>query len=120
MLTVEKERLEDKALIKVSGALDLGTAEAFKQQLLPLLLGEREVIFNFCGVKFIDSTGVGAVLDFIEEMALLGVTVISWEIGTALFEILQLLGMIVPAEQGWLLKAAGKGIPLALVCCDQL
>jgi len=120
MLKVEKERLEDKALIKVSGALDLGTAEAFKQQLIPLLLGEREVVFNFCGVKFIDSTGVGAVLDFLEEMALLGVTVTGWEIGTSLFEILQLLGMVEPAEQGWLLKASNREIPLALVCRDQL
>ncbi|GAW31349.1 STAS domain-containing protein [Carboxydocella sp. JDF658] len=119
MLQVEKERLGERALIKISGALDLGTADAFKQQLVPLLLGETEVVFNFCGIKFIDSTGVGAVLDFLEELTLLGVTVTGWEIGPTLFEILQLLGMVVPTENGWVLKAADKEIPLALVCRDQ-
>jgi anti-sigma B factor antagonist len=52
----------ERASITVEGELDLSSADQLKQALLDEFRDGRSVVLDLAGVRFVDSTGLGAIL----------------------------------------------------------
>jgi anti-sigma B factor antagonist len=60
---------EDAYVVALSGEVDLYTAPEFKQQLLDVIAqGAREVIVDFSGTTFIDSTTLGVLVGGVKRL----------------------------------------------------
>src|ERR1700712_5759261 len=67
---IKTEQLNDDAyVISLAGEVDLYTAPEFKQQLLEVIgQGASEVIVNFSGTTFIDSTTLGVLVGGVKRL----------------------------------------------------
>jgi anti-sigma B factor antagonist len=67
---ITTEQLADDAyVIALSGEVDLYTAPEFKQQLLDVIgKGAKEVIVDFSGTTFIDSTTLGVLVGGVKRL----------------------------------------------------
>ena len=67
---IKTERISDDAyVIWLSGEVDLYTAPEFKQQLLEVIgQGGQEVIVDFSGTTFIDSTTLGVLVGGVKRL----------------------------------------------------
>ena len=63
-LTVRAERQGSRALLDLSGELDLATISKLRDQATGQLddAGVRELVLDFAGLTFLDSSGLGALL----------------------------------------------------------
>ncbi|WP_010649923.1 STAS domain-containing protein [Oceanobacillus massiliensis] len=60
--------IKDKTCrIFVSGILDYATMEAFNEKIRLIDEGTDKVIINFEGLEFIDSTGIGSIINLVHE-----------------------------------------------------
>src|SRR5918998_2460042 len=67
---IKTEKLRDDAyLIALAGEVDLYTAPEFKQQLLEVVgQGGRDVVVDFSGTTFIDSTTLGVLVGGVKRL----------------------------------------------------
>ena len=66
-LTVEK--IGNVSLVKIPGEpLDAGSAKEFKAAAAPMLVAGARVIFDLSGLRFIDSSGLGALLSCLRQL----------------------------------------------------
>jgi len=67
---INTEQLSDDAyVISLAGEVDLYTAPEFKQQLLDVIgRGAKEVIVDFTGTTFIDSTTLGVLVGGVKRL----------------------------------------------------
>ena len=67
---IQTEQLtDDTYVISLAGEVDLYTAPEFKQQLLEVIgRGGREVIVDFSGTTFIDSTTLGVLVGAVKRL----------------------------------------------------
>ena len=67
---IDTEQVADDAfVISLTGEVDLYTAPEFKQQLLEVIgQGAREVIVDFSGTTFIDSTTLGVLVGGVKRL----------------------------------------------------
>jgi anti-sigma B factor antagonist len=50
-------------VVSLSGdALDAACAEKFRADIAPLIDGQKAIVLDFAGLKFVDSSGIGALL----------------------------------------------------------
>ncbi|ENH97535.1 hypothetical protein J416_05973 [Gracilibacillus halophilus YIM-C55.5] len=66
-LTVEKKHDGDQCTIYVSGVLDYSTMDPFNEEIEALHHGVNNVTINFESLEFIDSTGIGAIINLVHE-----------------------------------------------------
>jgi anti-sigma B factor antagonist len=68
-MTLLIENIQNITLITVPGTtLDAGSAKAFKTAILPALLPEAKVILDLSELKFVDSSGLGAMLSSLRQL----------------------------------------------------
>ena len=67
---IKTERLDDNAyVIALAGEVDLYTAPEFKQQLLEVIgQGAKDVVVDFSGTTFIDSTTLGVLVGGVKRL----------------------------------------------------
>jgi anti-sigma B factor antagonist len=66
-LTVEK--IGDVSIAKIPGeTLDAGSAKEFKAAAVPMLNAGAKVVFDLSGLRFIDSSGLGALLSCLRQL----------------------------------------------------
>jgi anti-anti-sigma factor len=62
------ETNEDEVFVKMYGDLDIDVTEVIEQDILPRLLPFRIVVFDFGSVPFVDSTGIGVLINLVETL----------------------------------------------------
>jgi anti-sigma B factor antagonist len=67
---VQKEKVDDSTyVIALAGEVDLYTAPEFKQQLLEVISeGGKDVVVDFSGTTFIDSTTLGVLVGGVKRL----------------------------------------------------
>lgn len=58
-LKVQVEKVNERAIVKLSGEIDVYTVTILEDKLLPLLNKEQNVQVNLHDVTYMDSTGLG-------------------------------------------------------------
>ncbi|MFX3673193.1 MAG: STAS domain-containing protein [Paenisporosarcina sp.] len=64
---VFKVEEESVCTLHVSGVLDYATMGTFIEEVHSIKVGTSKVIINFEGLEFIDSTGIGAIINLVHE-----------------------------------------------------
>ena len=74
------EPLDDKVIVTLQGELDHHSAEEVRTRVDDILDKDKykTLIFNFSGVNFMDSSGIGAVIGRYKKMSLRGGKVCWW------------------------------------------
>lgn len=68
-----KSKLKKVAVLTIKGdVLDASNSKEFKQQIPPLLEGETQILLNMENLEFMDSSGCGALLSALRQVAAKG------------------------------------------------
>lgn len=72
-MKLNKEIVNDVAIVTLTeGILDANTAPIFKSEIIPILKSEYRVVFDMSNVRFVDSSGVGAILSCLRTLNAVG------------------------------------------------
>jgi anti-anti-sigma factor len=63
-LSIQKESLNGTTILKIHGILDISTGSVF-ERFIQELENIQELIIDFSNLEFIDSTGIGLILEII-------------------------------------------------------
>ncbi len=66
-LIVKKEINERICTLRVSGVLDYSTMNPFIEEIQSIESGTKKVVVDFEQLEFIDSTGIGAIINLVHE-----------------------------------------------------
>ena len=92
LLEIQSNKDKTTGILSLAGVLDISTVDAFNNS-LDYFYDVKELIIDFAKIKFIDSTGIGGVVQAIKycqkQKIALKITNISEEV----FEILNILGL---------------------------
>jgi anti-anti-sigma factor len=61
-------RLDNKVEVRLEGDLDIEGTEVIEDELLPSLIKYKSVIINFKDVLFVDSTGMGLLINLVNTL----------------------------------------------------
>ncbi|WP_231514949.1 STAS domain-containing protein [Oceanobacillus salinisoli] len=67
MIKLSKKVEGNLCTIYVNGILDYATMEPFNKEIQAIEEGTKKVIINFAELEFIDSTGVGSIINLVHE-----------------------------------------------------
>lgn len=89
------EPLDDKIIVTLQGELDHHSAEEVRTRVDDILDkdGYKNLIFNFSGVNFMDSSGIGAVIGRYKKLSLRGGKVCLTNVTPTVKRIFELSGM---------------------------
>lgn len=89
------EPLDDKIVVTLQGELDHHSAEEVRTRIDDILDKDeyKALIFNFSGVNFMDSSGIGAVIGRYKKMSLRGGKVCLTNVTPTVKRIFELSGM---------------------------
>lgn len=68
MFTYQLEAEDNQVIIKLHGDLDIEVTEIVEQKILPLLLPFQQITFDLAKVPFVDSTGIGVLINLIDTL----------------------------------------------------
>ncbi len=72
-IKVTTEKIETIAVTQLSGeALDASNAKELKTQVAPLIVPGAKVILDLSSLKFVDSSGLGAILSCLRQLNAVG------------------------------------------------
>ncbi len=72
-MQVKIEQIDEIAIAYLNGeALDASNAKHFKALITPLIVTGAKVIFDLSGLKFVDSSGLGALLSCLRQLNAIG------------------------------------------------
>lgn len=72
-MKVLTEQIETITVAQLSGeALDASNAKDLKSQVAPLIVSDAKVIFDLSALKFVDSSGLGAMLSCLRQLNAIG------------------------------------------------
>jgi anti-sigma B factor antagonist len=67
------EQISDVSFARVPGeTLDAGSAKDFKAAAAPLLVPGAKLVFDLSGLRFVDSSGLGALLSCLRQLNAIG------------------------------------------------
>lgn len=94
-MLIEVEKLEGILVVRLTGELDLCTAEKFKQTVEKELesRGVKNIILNLAKVPFIDSSGLGVILGRYKTVQERGGKLLAVELLPAVKRIFELSGL---------------------------
>ncbi|HAK42303.1 MAG TPA: anti-sigma F factor antagonist [Clostridium sp.] len=89
------EPLDDNIIVTLQGELDHHSAEEVRTRVDDILDkdGYKNLIFNFSGVNFMDSSGIGAVIGRYKKLSLRGGKVCLTNVTPTVKRIFELSGM---------------------------
>ncbi|MHB1167191.1 MAG: STAS domain-containing protein [Carboxydocellales bacterium] len=93
MLNIETCTENNVGYLKITGELDISTIELFRTNMENVHNDVSQVVLDFNDVQFVDSTGVGGLVQEIERLEGNGVCVRVQNIPQEVFEVLDLLGI---------------------------
>lgn len=68
-MEVTLEKIDNVTVITLPGeSLDASNAKEFKRDILSALEGQTRVIFDMSNLKFVDSSGLGAILSCLRQL----------------------------------------------------
>ncbi len=68
-MEVTVEKIDNVTVIALPGeSLDASNAKEFKRDIMPALEGQSRVIFDMGRLKFVDSSGLGAILSCLRQL----------------------------------------------------
>ena len=86
-LTVLKQ--EEKAIMKIRGDIDEGGAAELKRRFHELDSSVKKAVFDFGGVTYIGSAGIGKLLLFYKDMAARGGTISVVNAAGSIYDLLR-------------------------------
>jgi anti-anti-sigma factor len=96
-LTVSNDIQNERTYIRIQGVLDISTIDTFKEQTLQTYeqLGSHgTLVVDYSGLEFIDSTGIGAILEIIYASKEYGFSVSFEGISEEIAEIFETIGVM--------------------------
>ncbi|PRX19663.1 stage II sporulation protein AA (anti-sigma F factor antagonist) [Orenia metallireducens] len=66
-MNIEIEKREDIAIINMHGELDMSTVDDLVAKTKELTTSYSNIIFNFAGIEFVDSTGIGNIIKIFKD-----------------------------------------------------
>jgi anti-anti-sigma factor len=96
-LALSNEKQNERIVTRVKGILDISTVDLFTEHTIHLfgeLGGHRILAVDFSGLEFIDSTGIGVILEFIYESKERGLAVRFEGIHEEIAEIFETIGVM--------------------------
>jgi anti-anti-sigma factor len=93
MLDIETTKKLSKANVNMLGELDISTVEKFRQAVDCLMEDCTEIIINFEKVEFVDSTGVGSLVQIINKLKAQDISFKIADIPQDIYEVFDLLGI---------------------------
>jgi anti-anti-sigma factor len=101
-LTVIQEKQDTLTILKIKGTLDISTTNLIEHYLNEIDDHVELLIFDFCELEFIDSTGIGSIIDAIHLSQEKTFKVQFKNVNEVIEEIFDILGLyqILQAVQG--------------------
>lgn len=93
MLHIKTSMENDIGCLKLFGELDISTIELFQTSIETIHSKASRIVLDFNDVQFVDSTGVGNLVQAIKSLEEDGVSVRVQNITQEVFEVLDLLGI---------------------------
>lgn len=59
---------ENRSVIELTGDMDIDSSEIVKEQIIPESYPTKQVEINFAKVRFVDSTGIGLLIDLVNNL----------------------------------------------------
>ncbi|WP_404404934.1 STAS domain-containing protein [Jeotgalibacillus malaysiensis] len=91
MFSYEIKQEESRALVTFEGDLDIDCTETVEDELIPALLHYKSVTINFDQVAFVDSSGMGLLLNLVQALRDEGIDVRIKEVREEVMEVFDLL-----------------------------
>lgn len=66
MFSYTVDKLGDNVTIFFNGDLDIEVSEIMEEEIMPALGKPQKIEFDFAGVPFVDSTGIGLLINAVE------------------------------------------------------
>lgn len=105
ILTVQKEVNETKCTVYIKGVLDYSTIDIFGREVNDIESNIKIIIINFSELEFIDSTGLGNIINLIHEQQEKGFELILEDINEEIDELFNTVGVYYIMDS---LKKAGE------------
>jgi stage II sporulation protein AA (anti-sigma F factor antagonist) len=82
-------------IVSFDGELDMGTTEQLESVMTTILLSNtlKGIIFNFAKLEFVDSTGVGKLLSYFQELMARNLPFCLIELTQEVQEVFEILGL---------------------------
>lgn len=93
MLEVESAYYDHVACFNLSGELDISTVEKFRSGIENVSEKTTEVQLDFFGVEFVDSTGIGSLVQVMKQLQARDIKVMIKRIPAEIYEVFDLLGI---------------------------
>ncbi|MBM7577767.1 STAS domain-containing protein [Jeotgalibacillus terrae] len=91
MFSYEIEQESERAKVTFEGDLDIDCTETIEDELIPALTGYKSVIIEFGAVEFVDSSGMGLLLNLVQSLKDEGVSVYIRRVREEVMEVFDLL-----------------------------
>ena len=93
MLEIETSNNESVSHIKLTGDLDIATVEKFRSSTENIPQSTAEVCIELTGLKFLDSTGAGSLVQVMNQIIAQDIVVKVVGIPKKVYEVLDVLGI---------------------------
>ena len=93
MLNIETSTESNIGCIKLFGELDISTIDLFRTSVENVQNNVNQVMLDFNDLKFVDSTGVGGLVQAVKKLREQNLQILVKNISLEVFEVLDLLGI---------------------------
>jgi anti-anti-sigma factor len=91
-LDIQMEFANETVFLKIQGVLDISTSYLLEEY-IQKIADAKELIIDFSGLEFIDSTGIGAIMEIIYRSQEKQFRIKLEGIDTQIYEILETIGL---------------------------
>lgn len=93
MLDIHTSGTGEQKVISLIGELDIATVDTFKKGIDDAREGAHEIILDMAQLSFVDSTGVGGMLNVVKSLKKDNLPVKIRNVSEEVFEVFDLLGL---------------------------
>lgn len=91
MFEYQNINAEEKTTVLFKGDMDIEITEIMEEEIIPSLQKFRKVELNFADVSFVDSTGIGLLLNLVQQLKEKNVFVTITHLSDEVFQVFDLL-----------------------------
>lgn len=93
MLEVQITNDGSNKTLELTGELDIATVDKFKKSVEEARQGANSLVLNMGKLSFVDSTGVGGLLNVVKSLKNDGIEVRVRDVSSEVYEVFDLLGL---------------------------